>query len=75
MSPAFFWWYSPSVLYGGVSLLMFLLDRKPAAFFFSVLSPHATAPDGFIYLAYAGAIVLALGLFALGVGLLRNSGS
>jgi hypothetical protein len=123
----------PSVLYGGVSLLMFLLDRNsgymenplrqnlfraghahagvllvlslmtlryvdearlsegwkryvrssipsaaiflPAAFFFSVLSPHATAPNGFIYLAYVGAIVLALGLFALGVGLLRNSGS
>jgi hypothetical protein len=47
----------------------------PAAFFFSVLSPHDTAPNGFIYLAYVGAIVLALGLFALGVGLLRNSGS
>src|SRR5262245_22109417 len=30
----------------------------PAAFFFSVLSPHATAPNGFIYLAYAGAIEL-----------------
>jgi len=27
----------------------------------------------FIYLAYAGAVVLALGLLALGVGLLRNS--
>jgi hypothetical protein len=26
----------------------------PAAFFFSVLSPHATAPNSFIYLAYAG---------------------
>ena len=45
----------------------------PAAFFFSVLSPHAKEPNGFIYLAYAGAVVLALGLFALGVGLLRNA--
>jgi len=121
----------PTVLYGGVSLLMFLLDRNsrymenplrqnlfraghahagvllvlslvalryvdetnlsegwkryvrasfpsaaiflPAAFFFSVLSPHATEPNGFIYLAYAGAVVLALGLLALGAGLLRNS--
>jgi hypothetical protein len=123
----------PSVLYGGVSLLMFLLDRNsgymenplrqnlfraghahagvllvlslialryvdearlsegwkryvrssipsaaiflPTAFFFSVLSPHASEPNGFIYLAYVGAIILALGLLALGVGLLRNSGS
>ena len=43
----------------------------PAAFFFSVLSPRATAPNGFIYLAYVGAVVLAIGLLALGVGLLR----
>ena len=43
----------------------------PAAFFFSVLSPQATAPNGFIYLAYVGAVVLATGLVALGVGLLR----
>ena len=120
----------PSVLYGGVSLLTFLIDRNsgymenplrqnlfraghahagvllllslialryvdearlsegwkryvrssipsaaiflPAGFFFSVLSPHATAPNGFIYLAYAGAIVLAVGLLALGIGLVRN---
>ena len=43
----------------------------PAAFFFSVLSQRATAANGFIYLAYAGAIELAIGLFALGVGLLK----
>jgi len=43
----------------------------PAAFFFSLLSPHATAPNGFIYLAYVGAAVLATGLVALGAGLLR----
>jgi len=120
----------PTVLYGGVSLLMFLLDRNsgfmenplrqnlfraghahagvllvlslialryvdeaqlsegwkryvrssipsaaiflPAAFFFSVLSPHATEPNRFIYLAYVGAGVLATGLVALGAGLLRS---
>ena len=45
----------------------------PAAFFFSVLSPHATAPNGFIYLAYLGAVVLGSGLLVLGVGLLRKS--
>ena len=44
----------------------------PAAFFFSVLSPHATTPNGFIYLAYIGAVVLATGLLTLGVGLLRS---
>ncbi len=44
----------------------------PAAFFFSVLSPNATEPSGIIYLAYVGAILLALGLVTLGMGLLRK---
>jgi hypothetical protein len=44
----------------------------PAAFFLSVLSPDAKAPNGLIYLAYAGAIVLALGVLVLGVGLVRR---
>ena len=43
-----------------------------AAFFFSVLPLHATEVNGAIYLAYVGAIVLAVGLVALGVGLLRT---
>ena len=43
----------------------------PAAFFFSVLSPNATAPNGLIYLAYFGAVLLALGVLVLGVGLVR----
>lgn len=43
----------------------------PTAFFLSVLSPTATEPNGFIYLAYLGAVVLILGLLILGVGLLR----
>ena len=41
----------------------------PAAF---VLSPNATAPNGLIYLAYVGAVLLALGVFILGVGLVRH---
>lgn len=45
----------------------------PVAFFLSVLSPNATEPNGFIYLAYAGAIVLIAGLLTLGVGLLRRT--
>src|SRR5204862_4282533 len=36
----------------------------PTAYFLSVLSPHATAPKEFIYLAYVGAVVLAIGVLA-----------
>ena len=45
----------------------------PAAFFLSVLPPDATAPNPLIYLAYAGAIILALALLVVGVGLLRKN--
>lgn len=44
----------------------------PMAFFFSVLTPDATEPNGFIYLAYVGAICLASGLILLGIGLIRK---
>jgi hypothetical protein len=40
----------------------------PATFFLSVLSPNATAPNGLIYLAYVGAVLLALGVLVLGIG-------
>ena len=43
----------------------------PAAFFFSVWSPEASAPNHFIYLAYVGAVELGIGLLVLGIGLLR----
>jgi hypothetical protein len=46
----------------------------PVAFFFSVLTPDATEPNGFFYLAYVGAGVLTVGLLVLGVGLLRGPG-
>jgi hypothetical protein len=39
----------------------------PTAFFFSVLSPTATAPNGLVYLAVAGAWLLATALLVLGV--------
>jgi hypothetical protein len=45
----------------------------PVAFFFSVLSPDATEPNALINLAYVGAVVLAVGLVTLGIGLLRRS--
>lgn len=44
----------------------------PAAFFLLVLSPEATEPNSFIYLAYLGAISLAMGLLVLGIGLIRG---
>ena len=44
----------------------------PAAFFLSVLSPEATEPNAMIYLAYVGAVSLALGLLLLGIGLVRK---
>src|SRR4051794_33862044 len=45
----------------------------PAAFFLSVLSPDATNPNGLIYLAYVGAVLLAVGVLVLGIGLVRRS--
>ncbi len=45
----------------------------PAAFFLSVLSPEATEPNTMIYLAYVGAVSLAVGLLVLGIGLVRES--
>jgi high-affinity Fe2+/Pb2+ permease len=44
----------------------------PSGFFFSILAPSATQPNALIYLAYAGALVLAAGLIVLRIGLLRN---
>jgi hypothetical protein len=44
----------------------------PIAFFLSVTSPDATKPNALIYLAYVGAISLAVGLLVLGVGLIRR---
>ena len=44
----------------------------PVAFFLSIAPPDATRPNALIYLAYAGAILLAAGLVTLGVGLLRH---
>ena len=44
----------------------------PAAFFLSVLSSDAKAPNGFIYLAYVGTVLLAVGVLVLGFGLVRR---
>jgi uncharacterized membrane protein len=44
----------------------------PAGFFLSVLSPDARVPNQLIYLAYVGAALLAVGVFILGLGLIRR---
>jgi hypothetical protein len=38
----------------------------------SVLSPETEEPNAMIYLAYVGAVSLAVGLLTLGVGLVRR---
>jgi len=42
-----------------------------SGFFFSVLEPGATQVNGAVSLIYAGALVLAVAVVTLGVGLLR----
>jgi hypothetical protein len=44
----------------------------PAGFFFSVVRPDATRPNDFIYLTYVGAVVLAVSVLLLGIGLVRS---
>jgi hypothetical protein len=53
----------------GVPLSAMLIS---AGFFFSVLPPTATQASGAVALIYAGALILAVGVVALGVGLLRS---
>ncbi len=52
----------------GVPLSAILIS---AGFFFSVLPPTATQASGAVSLIYAGAVILALGVVMLGIGLLR----
>src|SRR5215470_20044125 len=52
----------------GVPLAAVLIS---AGFFFSVLPPTATQASGAVALIYAGALVLAIGVVSLGIGLLR----
>ena len=53
----------------GIPLSAILIS---AGFFISVPSPEASQPNGFVSLIYLGAAMLALGVLALGIGLLRN---
>jgi hypothetical protein len=53
----------------GVPLAAILIS---AGFFFSVLPPTATQANGAVSLVHAGAVILAVGVVALGIGLLRT---
>jgi hypothetical protein len=53
----------------GVPLSAILIS---AGFFFSVLPPTATQVSGAASLIYAGAVILAVGVVTLGIGLLRS---
>jgi hypothetical protein len=53
----------------GVPLAAILIS---AGFFFSVLPPNATQASGAVALIYAGALILAVGVVTLGIGLLRS---
>ena len=53
----------------GVPLAAILIS---AGFFFSVLPPTATQASGAVSLTYAGAVILAVGVVTLGIGLLRT---
>jgi hypothetical protein len=44
----------------------------PLGFFLAMPSPSDTVPNGFIALIYMGAVVLAVSVVTLGVGLLRS---
>jgi hypothetical protein len=52
----------------GVPLAAILIS---AGFFFSVLPPTATQPNGAVSLIYLGAVVLAVAVVSLGIGLLK----
>ena len=53
----------------GVPLAAILIS---AGFFFSVLAPTTTQASGAVSLIYAGAVILAVAVVALGIGLLRG---
>lgn len=54
----------------GVPLAAILIS---AGFFFSMLPPTATGPSGAIGLIYVGAVILAISVITLGIGLIRTA--
>ena len=62
-------WRAKWLVRGSIPVAAILV---PAAFFLSVVLPDARSPNGLIYLAYVGAVLLAIGVFVLGVGLIRR---
>jgi hypothetical protein len=61
--------------HAGVIVILSLVCQvlAPAGFFFSILPPAATQPNGAVGGIYAGAIILAISVITLAVGLIRAS--
>lgn len=59
-----------SIARSGVPIAAILM---PAGFFFSSAGAGRTEPNGFIWLVYAGAVSLAIGVVTLGIGVLTGS--
>jgi hypothetical protein len=53
----------------GVPLSAILIS---AAFFFSMLPPTANQPSGAVFLIYVGAVILAISVLTLAIGLIRT---
>jgi hypothetical protein len=59
-----------SLARGGIPLAAALM---PAGFFLSAIGRERTRPNRFVWVLYAGAVSLAVGAVALGIGLLMDS--
>jgi hypothetical protein len=59
-----------SLARGGIPLAAVLM---PAGFFLSAIGRERTRPNRFVWVLYAGAVSLAVGAVALGIGLLMDS--
>jgi len=56
----------------GVPIAAILIS---AGFFFSMLTPTASEPSGAVGLIYTGAVILAISVITLAIGLIRTSAS
>ena len=60
-----------SLVLGRVNPVPFAAVLISVGFFFSVLPPTATQPNGAFSLIYLGAVVLAVAVVSLGIGLIK----
>ena len=63
---------SPGLKHVARSAIPIAAILMPLGFFLSVVSPTAQRPNALIWLTYTGAVILAIGVLTLGVGLVRH---